>query len=108
MYSYLIVAVCEYSYNNYISGYVNEMFIAIQHVVSMELISRLTKENLQHFNVHLQRYPHPPYVEDLAVEGLAFIFPVFFLLSFTYTAVNLIRTVTVEKELQLKVRLEIY
>lgn len=86
------------------------MFIAIQHVVSMELISQLTKKNLHNFNVHLQRYPHPPYVEDLALEGLSIIFPMFFMLSFTYTAVNIIRTVTIEKELQLKVCvcLEIY
>ncbi|CAH2106426.1 unnamed protein product [Euphydryas editha] len=88
-------------------GYVNEMFIAIQHAISMELISQLTKENLHHFNIHLQRYPHPPYTEDLAVEALTFVFPMFFMLSFTYTAVNLIRIVTVEKELQLKETMKI-
>ena len=70
----------------------------------MELISRFAGEKLNDFTVNLQRYPHPPYVEDLAVEALIFIFPMFFMLSFSYTAVNIVRSVTVEKELQLKVQ----
>lgn len=81
----------------------NEMFIALQHAISMELVSRITGENLRMFRVNLQRYPHPSYVEDLAVEALMFIFPMFFMLSFSYTAVNIVRAVTIEKELQLKV-----
>lgn len=79
------------------------MFIALQHVISMELVSRLTGENLRTFPVNLQRYPHPSYVEDVVVEALMFIFPMFFMLSFSYTAVNIVRSVTIEKELQLKV-----
>ncbi|XP_052740190.1 phospholipid-transporting ATPase ABCA3-like [Bicyclus anynana] len=88
-------------------GYVNEMFIALQHAISMELVSRLTGVNLRTFRVNLQRYPHPSYVEDLAVEALMFIFPLFVMLSFSYTAVNIVRSVTLEKELQLKETMKI-
>ncbi|CAH2236791.1 jg8550 [Pararge aegeria aegeria] len=88
-------------------GYVNEMFIALQHAISMELVSRITGENLRTFRVNLQRYPHPSYVEDLAVEALIFIFPLFFMLSFSYTAVNIVRSVTLEKEQQLKETMKI-
>ncbi|XP_068631847.1 phospholipid-transporting ATPase ABCA3-like [Battus philenor] len=88
-------------------GYMNEMFIALQHTISMELISRMTGENLRHFTVNLQRFPHPPYVEDLAVEAMQLLFPMFILLSFSYTAVNIVRAVTVEKELQLKESMKI-
>ncbi|XP_041978072.1 phospholipid-transporting ATPase ABCA1-like [Aricia agestis] len=88
-------------------GYVNEMFIALQHAISMELISQLTGENLRQFSVNIQRYPHPPYIEDNAVEALIALFPMFMMLSFTYTAVNIIRAVTVEKELQLKETMKI-
>ncbi|CAG5059697.1 unnamed protein product, partial [Parnassius apollo] len=83
-------------------GYVNEMFVALQHAISTELISRITGENLRNFNVKLQRYPHPAYVEDLVVEALQLLFPMFILISYSYTAVNIVRAVTVEKELQLK------
>lgn len=86
-----------------ILGYVNELFIALQHVISTELISRITGVNLRNFNVAIRRYSHPSYVDDLVVEALQLLFPMFMILSFSYTAVNIVRAVTVEKELQLKV-----
>lgn len=79
------------------------MFIALQHAVSSEIISRITGENLTEFDVNIQRYPHPPYVQDIAVEFLQFLLPLFLTLTFSYTAVNIVRAVTLEKELQLKV-----
>lgn len=79
------------------------MFIALQHAVSSEIISRITGENLTEFDINIQRYPHPPYVQDIAVEFLQFLLPLFLTLTFSYTAVNIVRAVTLEKELQLKV-----
>lgn len=81
------------------------MFIALQHVVSSEIISRITGENLNQLDVHIQRYPHPSYVQDVAVEFLQFLLPIFVMFAYTYTSVNIVRAVTVEKELQLKVRI---
>lgn len=84
------------------------MFIALQHVISSQLVSKLTGESLRSFDVNLQRFPHPAYVHDLAVEALQFIFPMFIMMSFSYTAVNIVRAITVEKELQLKVNTSLY
>ncbi|CAH4032670.1 unnamed protein product [Pieris brassicae] len=83
-------------------GYVNELFIALQHSISMELVSRLTNRNLRDFKINIQRYPHPAYVEDLAVDALKLLFPMFVMISFSYTAVNIVRAITLEKESQLK------
>ncbi|XP_026317826.1 ATP-binding cassette sub-family A member 3-like [Hyposmocoma kahamanoa] len=83
-------------------GYTNEMFVAVMHVVSMELIERRTGKNLASFIVYMQRYPHPPYVKDYELKCLQLVFPMFIMLSFSYTAVNIVRAITVEKELGLK------
>lgn len=85
-------------------GYTNELFIAIMHAMSMELIERRTGKNLSAFIVYMQRYPHPPYVKDYELKTLQMVFPLFIVLSFSYTAVNIVRAVTVEKELELKVK----
>nr|QJX58398.1 truncated ATP-binding cassette sub-family A member 2 [Pectinophora gossypiella] len=87
-------------------GYVNEMFIALQHMISSELVSKVAGVNLD-FDVHIQRYPHPAYIMDLAKEALQFLFPSFIMISFSYTAINIIRSVTVEKEMQLKETMKI-
>ncbi|CAH0397901.1 unnamed protein product [Chilo suppressalis] len=89
-------------------GYVPEMFIALQHMISTTLVSKLTGESaLMSFNVNLQRYPHPSFMYDLVVDALQMLFPTFILLSFSYAAVNITRAVTVEKELQIKETLKI-
>ncbi|XP_047994969.1 phospholipid-transporting ATPase ABCA3-like [Leguminivora glycinivorella] len=88
-------------------GYVNEMFIALQHMISMELVAEVTGQDFSNFSVAIRRYPHPPYVLDLAVEALQFLMPMFIMISFSYTAINIVRAVTVEKELQLKETMKI-
>ncbi|KAJ2946031.1 hypothetical protein O0L34_g4949 [Tuta absoluta] len=88
-------------------GYVNEMFIALQQVVSTELISRVTGQDLTNFTVNIQRYPHPSYIEDLATEALQVLFATFIMLSFSYTAVNIVKSIVVEKEMQLKETMKI-
>ncbi|XP_072932012.1 phospholipid-transporting ATPase ABCA3-like [Epargyreus clarus] len=89
-------------------GYINEMFIALQYAISTELIAQITDDpSVRQFDLRMQRYPHPPYLEDLAIEALQFLFPMFIMLSFSYTTVNIVRAVTVEKELQLKETMKI-
>ncbi|XP_026317827.1 ATP-binding cassette sub-family A member 3-like [Hyposmocoma kahamanoa] len=83
------------------------MFIAVMHVMSMELIERRTGQNLSPFIVYMNRYPHPPYVKDYELKSLQLVFPMFIMLSFSYTAVNIVRAITVEKELQLKEAMKI-
>ncbi|GBP54696.1 ATP-binding cassette sub-family A member 3 [Eumeta japonica] len=88
-------------------GYVNEMFIALQHSISMELISRLADVDLSGYQVNIQRFPYPSYLEDYAVEALQYLFPSFLMMSFCYTAVNIAKAVTLEKEMQLKESMKI-
>ncbi|XP_059047165.1 phospholipid-transporting ATPase ABCA1-like [Achroia grisella] len=88
-------------------GYVHEMFVQLQHFISMELISRITGENFRRFNVNFQRFPHPAFVQDFAIEVMQALFPIFIVISFSYTAINITRVVTLEKELQLKESLKI-
>ncbi|GBP54717.1 ATP-binding cassette sub-family A member 3 [Eumeta japonica] len=84
-------------------GYISELFIALQHSVSMELVSRLTDVDLRGYPISVQRFPHPAYLHDFATELLQYLLPTFFLISFSYAVVNLVKSVTLEKEMQLKV-----
>ncbi|KAM3964373.1 phospholipid-transporting ATPase ABCA3 [Aphomia sociella] len=97
----------ESSEGGYDPGYVYEMFTQLQHFISLELISRITGEDVRTFDINLQRFPHPAYLNDLAVDMLQAMFPLFIIISYTYTAINITRAVTIEKELQLKETLKI-
>lgn len=79
------------------------MFIAIQHVISLELISRVSGEDLRDFHINVQKLPYPTHVDDVALTVFPQIMPLLIVMSFTYTAINIVRAITVEKELQLKV-----
>lgn len=80
------------------------MFIALQHAISTALMSSITGEPLQAFDIKLQRFPHPPYVEDFSAEVFQMLFPTFLMVSFSYAAITTVRAITTEKELQLKVK----
>lgn len=86
-------------------GYTREMFIPIMHVTSMALIKRRTGRDLSKFIVYQQRYPHPPWRKDIVLKSFQLVFPLFVMLSFSYTVVNIVRAITLEKELELKVKL---
>ncbi|CAB3224165.1 unnamed protein product [Arctia plantaginis] len=89
-------------------GYVNELFIPLQHAISMELISKMTGQNMRSlYTINIERYPHPPYWEDQSLSVLKILFPMFILLSCSYTAINIVRAIVVEKELQLKETMKI-
>ncbi|CAB3224162.1 unnamed protein product [Arctia plantaginis] len=89
-------------------GYVNEWFIALQHSISTELISRSTGQDIHSlFDVLVQRFPHPPYWEDNSMAVLKLLFPMFVMLSTSYSAINIVRAIVVEKELQLKESMKI-
>lgn len=73
------------------------------HVISMELISLRTGRDLSSYIVYMKRYPYPPFIKDYELKTLQIVFPMFIMLSFSYTAVNIVRAITLEKELELKV-----
>lgn len=53
-------------------------------------------------NVRMQRYPYPPYIKDVLLQGLDNVLAIFIMLSFVYTIISTVRFIAVEKEKQLK------
>jgi ATP-binding cassette subfamily A (ABC1) protein 3 len=54
-----------------------------------------------------QRFPYPPFVLDILLQGLQALVPLFILLSFVYPCINIIKYITTEKEKQLKEAMKI-
>ena len=55
----------------------------------------------------INRFPYPAYVNDIIGFILEFAFPILFLIAFLYNTINIIKYITVEKELQLKEAMKI-
>jgi len=56
------------------------------------------------YDIRLQRFPYPPYLEDRYLFALQIWLPVSIMLSFIYPALNITKSVVYEKEKKLKVR----
>nr|ALE60397.1 ATP-binding cassette sub-family A ABCA1 [Plutella xylostella] len=82
-------------------GYSGEMFLAVQHAVSIEIIKAKSGQPLE-TKVLLQRMPQLPYTEDLLLLAMELFISMIIMLCFAYTFVNTVKVVTAEKELQLK------
>ncbi|XP_041978073.1 phospholipid-transporting ATPase ABCA3-like [Aricia agestis] len=82
-------------------GYSPEMFLAVQHAVSQEIIKQKSGKPIS-TKIYLQRLPQNAYrVDDLLVAMERFI-SMIIMICFAYTFVNTVRVVTAEKEMQLK------
>jgi ATP-binding cassette, subfamily A (ABC1), member 3 len=57
--------------------------------------------------IFVQRYPYPAYVLDILGLVLEFAIPLIFMIAFLYSAINNIKYVALEKELQLKEAMKI-
>lgn len=79
------------------------MFLAVQHAVSQEIIKQKTGKPIG-TKVYLQRLPQNAYREDQLLVALERFISMIIMLCFAYSFVNTVRVVTLEKELQLKVR----
>ncbi|XP_028043813.1 ATP-binding cassette sub-family A member 1 isoform X2 [Bombyx mandarina] len=82
-------------------GYSPEMFLAVQHAVSQEIIKQKTGKAIN-TKVYLQRFPQVAYREDELLIALERFISMIIMLCFAYTFVNTVKMVTNEKELQLK------
>lgn len=88
--------------NVLILGYSPEMFLAVQHAVSKEIIKQKSGKPIN-TKVYLQRLPQIPYRNDDLLIALERFISMIIMLCFAYSFVNTVRVVTAEKELQLKV-----
>lgn len=53
--------------------------------------------------VNMRRYPYPEYIKDMLLDALKSMLGIIIMLSFVYTCINTVKTITSEKEKQLKV-----
>uniref|UniRef100_A0ABM5F152 Phospholipid-transporting ATPase ABCA3 n=1 Tax=Pogona vitticeps TaxID=103695 RepID=A0ABM5F152_9SAUR len=87
-------------------GYYREGFLGVQHIVDKAIIQYHTNTSsadfLDKISVVVQRFPYPPYVNDLFVLAIQTQLPLLLMLSFTYTSLNIVRAVVHEKERKLK------
>lgn len=82
----------------------------IQNALERELIRELAEQNSQTVNfpqLNVRRYPFPEYVNDILGLVLEFAIPLIFMIAFLYSAVNNIKYIALEKELQLKETMKI-
>ncbi|MBN3289285.1 ABCA3 protein, partial [Polypterus senegalus] len=88
-------------------GYYREGFLAVQHAVDLAIISLYGNGSgakvLERISVNLARFPFPSYINDLFILAIQNQLPLLLMLSFTYTALNIVRAVVQEKERKLKV-----
>ncbi|KAH1183577.1 phospholipid-transporting ATPase ABCA3 [Mauremys mutica] len=87
-------------------GYIREGFLAVQHAVDRAIIQYHANASatrlLEEFTVAVQRFPYPPYVNDLFLLAIQNQLPLLLMLSFTYTSLNIVRAIVHEKEKKLK------
>ncbi|XP_072932013.1 phospholipid-transporting ATPase ABCA3-like [Epargyreus clarus] len=82
-------------------GYSPEMFLAVQHAVSQEIIKQKTGVPIN-TKVYLQRLPQLAYRDDDLLIAMEKFISMIIMLCFAYSFVNTVKVVTAEKELQLK------
>lgn len=87
-------------------GYQREGFLAVQHHVDRAIMYYHANETgralLRNIDVSIQRFPFPPYVNDLFILAIQNQLPLLLMLSFTYTSLSIVRALVLEKERKLK------
>jgi ATP-binding cassette subfamily A (ABC1) protein 3 len=91
-----------------VSGYASEGFLYLQYAVETSFTRLVLNEDdlktYAGYDLRLQRYPYPPYLEDKYLFALQGWLPLLIMLSFIYPAINITKSVVYEKEKRLKVR----
>uniref|UniRef100_A0A182MJU0 ABC transporter domain-containing protein n=1 Tax=Anopheles culicifacies TaxID=139723 RepID=A0A182MJU0_9DIPT len=87
-------------------NYFREGFLTLQAAISRTFIRR-QRADYALPDVSLQRFPYPPYYEDLVLVAMERLLPMIILISFFYTCINTVKFITIEKEKQLKEAMKI-
>ncbi|XP_058835899.1 phospholipid-transporting ATPase ABCA3-like [Topomyia yanbarensis] len=85
----------------YPANYFNESFIAVQCAIDRAIILE-HDSTVKMLPVFLERFPYPPYYSDPLLTGLENLLPLIIVIAFFYSAINIVKYITVEKERQLK------
>lgn len=96
----------QYSKEGGTPGYYREGFLAMQHAVDRAIMRSHNRAGanslLQKTRVVLSRFPYPAFIYDVFILAIQNQLPLLLVLSFTYTALNIVRSVVQEKERKLK------
>ncbi|XP_063704504.1 phospholipid-transporting ATPase ABCA3-like [Culicoides brevitarsis] len=91
-------------------GYFREGFIPVQAAISRAYTEAMRGDGTQQDeipDIYMQRYPYPAYLNDPLLFGLQAFIPLIIMISFLYSAINIVKYITVEKEKQLKEAMKI-
>lgn len=94
-------------------GYWREGFLFLQATVDTEIARHKAEKHskppgaVDDYNILLNRYPYPTYIDDGFIAALQLQFPLFLMLSFIYPIINIAKSVTYEKEKRLKESMKI-
>lgn len=87
-------------------GYIREGFLAVQHAVDRAIMEyhagAAARGLLEQVTVQAKRFPFPPFTSDPFIVAVQYQLPLLLMLSFTYTALTIVRAVVQEKEQKLK------
>lgn len=83
-------------------GYMREGFLSLQHAVNKAFLQYMDPDVTEDFNVEMQRYPFPPYLDDLFILAIQAQLPYLLFISLVYPMINIARTICHEKEKRLK------
>ncbi|KAK9892606.1 hypothetical protein WA026_020987, partial [Henosepilachna vigintioctopunctata] len=76
-------------------------FIELMYVITNRLIEKSGKTQRLP-DIYMQRFPYPHYMDDAYFKFVVSIFPYLFMSAFVYATTNMTKSVTYEKEKQLK------
>ncbi|KAG5683919.1 hypothetical protein PVAND_013177 [Polypedilum vanderplanki] len=89
-------------------GYIRQGFIFIQNLIDREIIrAKIGNRSFQFPDLYIQRMPFPEYVTDVLGLVMEFAIPLIFLVAFMVSAINNIKYIAIERELQLKEAMKI-
>nr|CAD7595204.1 unnamed protein product [Timema genevievae] len=90
-----------------VPGYFPEGFLALQHAVSSSLTEYFNRGKKVIPTVQMQRFPYPAYYDDPLLPALVLFVAIVIMLSFSYTSIYVVKSITLEKEHQLKEAMKI-
>eukprot|EP00047_Mylnosiga_fluctuans_P017548 m.62444 g.62444 ORF g.62444 m.62444 type:complete len:913 (+) comp7137_c2_seq4:3-2741(+) len=85
-------------------NYAQNGFLAMQQGINAAIAEQAGHPELAEtlFSLLMQRFPQPPYTDDPFINAIKFGMPMLLMLSFLFTAINIVRSIVLEKERRLK------
>ncbi|CAL8074946.1 unnamed protein product [Orchesella dallaii] len=86
-------------------GYQDEGFLYLQHAVDRTLIQMILNDSTtdsKRYDIKLQRFPYPGYIDDKYLFGLQAFLPLLLILSMLFPVLHITKGIVYEKEKRLK------